>query len=276
MHRAQPIASAVCDDKWRDKSYELHRQRLRAIKPAVDNRTPPVYPHLYQKLKKAQMEEERCRAIERDNQRLVRHMTEIMQRPHGTAPAFRAPSAPPAGRSLNQCRRRQELARITQENQALLKRLQTRPPVYNHLMWEQERERNEVLCERICRFPYRLNAPADALEEFEDGLAAYLTQARTATVAARPVQPGTLPPLTSTGRATTGDSPVTPATLTIPAPPPLAPIPVARASPTAPSVPSPSSSPRHSLDASRASASSSGAASLQAADDDPDAADPDG
>lgn len=129
---------------------------------------------------------ERCRAIERDNQRLVRHMTEIMQRPHGTAPAFRAPpqdspynqvtpceavklsdsggtgwllsssvsvpsplhlpplvvmcggegcaahrgptrggqgmevpahSAPPPGRSLNQCRRRQELARITQENQ---------------------------------------------------------------------------------------------------------------------------------------------------------------
>lgn len=53
----RPALSAVCDDKWRDKSYELHRQRLRAIKPAVDNRTPPVYPHLYQKLKKAQMEE---------------------------------------------------------------------------------------------------------------------------------------------------------------------------------------------------------------------------
>ena len=51
--------------------------------------------------------------------------------------------------------------RRPQENQKLLKRIQQRQPTYNHLEWEQERERNEHLCERICRYPYRPRYTAD-------------------------------------------------------------------------------------------------------------------
>eukprot|EP01001_Neometanema_parovale_P009304 NODE_5548_length_934_cov_101.918619_g5325_i0.p1 GENE.NODE_5548_length_934_cov_101.918619_g5325_i0~~NODE_5548_length_934_cov_101.918619_g5325_i0.p1 ORF type:complete len:251 (+),score=63.17 NODE_5548_length_934_cov_101.918619_g5325_i0:82-753(+) len=149
MHRAPPVSSKVCSDKWQERSYRIHRQKLQKIRPSIDNQAPQMYPHLYQKLKKAQMEEERCSEIERDNRTLVRRMTEIMQR---SAIDTRNQVE---YKSLNKDARRRELVRITQENQALLRRIQGRQPTYSHLEWEQDRERNEHLCERICRYPYR-------------------------------------------------------------------------------------------------------------------------
>ena len=150
MHRAQPVASAVCADRVNQRNYQAHRQKLAGIKAGVDHNAPKMYPHLYQKLKKAQLEEERCSDIERDNRTLVKRMTEIMQRSG-------IDSVKPASMvaSLNGVRRKQELSRITQENHSLMRRIQERQPTYSHLQWEQDRERNEQLCERICKYPYR-------------------------------------------------------------------------------------------------------------------------
>lgn len=148
--RGQPVASQLCADRVNNRNYNLHRQKLANMKSAVDNRPPPMYPHLYQKLKKAQLEEERCSEIERDNRTLVKRMTEIMRRGgiDNEAPSHDV-------NSLNKVKRRQELARVTQENHSLLKRIQEQQPTYNHLQWEQDRERSEQLCDRLCRYPYR-------------------------------------------------------------------------------------------------------------------------
>ena len=162
------MASQICADRANQRNYTMHRQKLASIKSAVDNRPPHMYPHLYQKLKKAQLEEERCGEIERDNRTLVKRMTEIMQRGG-------IDNSPPPSKaaSLNKVKRRQDLARITAENHALLKRIQERPPTYNHLEWEQDRERSEQLCDRICRYPYRpagsKGRGGSALPAIEDG-----------------------------------------------------------------------------------------------------------
>jgi hypothetical protein len=150
MHRAQVVGNQRCVDRVHEREFQQHKTRLRSVKPSIDNNPPKVYPHLYQKLKKAQVEEDRCAEIERNNRTLVKRMTTIMQR--SGIDDGRPANAPP---SLNTVRRRQEMARITKENYSLLKRIQERPPTYNHLQWEQDRERNERLCERICRHPYR-------------------------------------------------------------------------------------------------------------------------
>jgi hypothetical protein len=160
--RAQPVSSQVCADRVAARNYTLHRQKLAAIKPHVDVIAPKMYPHLYQKLKKAQLEEERCSDIERDNRTLVKRMTEIMQRSGIDSHSPKRPLS--MGASLNHVRRKQELARITRENHALMKRIQERSPTYNHLAWEQDRERNEQLCERICRYPYRPQAAVGGSE----------------------------------------------------------------------------------------------------------------
>jgi len=149
MHRAPLVANRICDEKWQDRNFKIHRHKLMNIRPSVDNKQPPMYTHLYQKLKKAQMEEERCTQIERDNRTLVRRMTDIMQR---SAIDTRNDAR---FISLNKSSRRRNLMKVTNENQSLLKRIQQRQPTYNHLKWEQDRERNEQMCERICRYPYR-------------------------------------------------------------------------------------------------------------------------
>lgn len=150
MHRAQVVGNQRCIDRVHEREFRQHQQRLRSVKPSVDNSAPTVRPHLYQKLKKAQQEEDRCSEIERQNRILVRRMTTIMSR---SGVDDKPPSSAPP--SLNQVRRKQEMARITKENYALLKRIQERPPSYSHLQWEQDRERNEKLAERICHYPYK-------------------------------------------------------------------------------------------------------------------------
>ncbi|KAJ9464284.1 hypothetical protein DIPPA_07349 [Diplonema papillatum] len=163
MYREERQASRVCSKRVQERAYSLHRRKLAGIRPSIDNKTPTMYPHLYQKLKKAQREEELCSEIERDNRTLVKRMTEIMQRPGiDTHNALQA-------KSLNRESRKRELLRITQENQKLLRRIQSRQPTYNHLLWEQERERSETLCERICRYPYRPRAAPERDMYYYDG-----------------------------------------------------------------------------------------------------------
>jgi hypothetical protein len=162
MHRAQAVSSQRCTDKVNSRNYETHRSRLSTIKSSIDMEAPKMYPHLYQKLKKAQTEEERCATIERDNRTLVKRMTSITHRDSGNENPHGMVS------SLNTVRRKQELERITRENHSLLKRIQERQPTYNHLQWEQDRDRNEQLCERICKFPYRPNGTAAPLDTSDE------------------------------------------------------------------------------------------------------------
>lgn len=151
------VGSQICAERVSKRNYDQHRARLASIKAHVDNQPPPMYPHLYQKLKKAQLEEERCSDIERDNRTLVKRMTGIMQRSgidsHAANSSHNSNMA-----SLNQVKRKQELAKITRENHALMKRIQESQPTYSHLQWEQDRERNEQMCERLCKYPYRPGA----------------------------------------------------------------------------------------------------------------------
>jgi hypothetical protein len=56
------------------------------------------------------------------------------------------------GHSLNRDRRRRELARITEENLGILKRIQAVQPVYSAEKWEEERLFQEQLVEAICEY----------------------------------------------------------------------------------------------------------------------------
>jgi hypothetical protein len=158
-HTYATIASygMLYQDKSNARNYEKHRERVSTMKPGIDMSPPKVFPHLYQKLKKAQLEEERCSRIERDNRTLVTRMHTIMQRSgiDDSKPMTKPPSQ-------GTVRRRMEMARITKENYALLKRIQERPPTYNHLEWEHDWERNVAMSQRLSRLPQRPTRSATA------------------------------------------------------------------------------------------------------------------
>merc|ERR1719356_853606 len=133
MFRAIPVGNKLCAERTRQKNLELHRQRIKAMKPQVDTSEPNVVhlDHLRTNLKREQLLEERYFEIDRENKILLQKMSDIMK--HTTYGGERARSGPP---SLNRDLRKMELMRITQENQAILKRIQKAQPIYNHVEWE--------------------------------------------------------------------------------------------------------------------------------------------
>jgi hypothetical protein len=80
MYKSQPEVNRLLADKWHDYTRRIHLDRLRRMKPDIDNREPPKQVHLRQNLKRAQQLLERSSQIERDNRKLLLKMSAIMQR----------------------------------------------------------------------------------------------------------------------------------------------------------------------------------------------------
>lgn len=98
MHRAIPQGSKLLSKKWAQQEQEIHKKKLRDIRPTVEIREPPKFKHLKKKLKKTQMLEgkgegdggptrkepeayqvaDRYTEIERENRILLEKMTNIM------------------------------------------------------------------------------------------------------------------------------------------------------------------------------------------------------
>ena len=158
MHRAIPVSNRFLSKKWEEHNQEVHLEKLRSMKPTVDANSPPVFSHTIKKAKREQLLEERYTEIERENRLLLEKMSSIMSgRPARTRSVKK--------RSLNQESRRRELVKISQENQALLRRLQERQPSYNIQKFEGDRKRTERLLQNICEFPYQLGVKTVGLEE---------------------------------------------------------------------------------------------------------------
>lgn len=99
----------------------IHRRKLREVQSAVrTHQSKPYQPSISMRnAKKDAMLERRYTEIERENRILLEKMSNIMQNPK---PALYNPSNPQKA-SLNRGRRKNDLMKITVENQAILKRL---------------------------------------------------------------------------------------------------------------------------------------------------------
>jgi E3 ubiquitin-protein ligase TRIP12 len=150
MYRSIPVGNKLCAERNRQRSQELHKQRLKAMRPQVDTSEPTVtqLDHLRNNLKREQLLEERYFEIDRENKILLQKMSDIMR--NSSYASDRAKSGPP---SLNRDLRKTELMRITQENQAILKRIQKAQPIYNHVEWEDSYRRSATYLKNKCEYP---------------------------------------------------------------------------------------------------------------------------
>lgn len=152
MHRAyQPITPAnnkLLKKRWDMSRYDTHRRKVFSAKAVIDNKPPQTYMHLHLKLKKLQVEEERLATIERDNRILLEKMSFVM-RTRGRVDNRNDYEH----KSLNKTKRQRELLRVTHENQAILKRISSKEPHYNHLQWEDDWQINEGYMDNISKYP---------------------------------------------------------------------------------------------------------------------------
>ncbi|XP_046853606.1 uncharacterized protein CFAP97D2-like [Xenia sp. Carnegie-2017] len=154
MHRAyQPITPAnnmLLKKRWDNSRYNAHRYKVIHSLPVIDNKPPETYIHLHINLKKMQKQEERSALINKENRLLLEKMSSIM-RTKGSVDHNNNYQL----RSLNKTKRQRELLRLTHENQAILKRLTSKEPHYNHLQWEEEWQMNKIYMNNICKYPRR-------------------------------------------------------------------------------------------------------------------------
>lgn len=140
-------------DRVRKRDHEMHRQRISQMRPQIDTTVPSVYhlDHLRNNLKREQILEERYFEIDRENKILLQKMSDIMKT---AGSSERGKSGPP---SLNRDGRKNELMRITQENQAILKRIQQAQPVYNHVAWEDSYKKSANYLKNSAEYPIVLS-----------------------------------------------------------------------------------------------------------------------
>ena len=149
MHRAIPVSNKILSKKWEENNQRIHTEKLKNMQSRVKSSKPTKLKHLKFKAKKEQMLEERFTEIERENRILLEKMSSIMNKKKKEGKDAEV-------KSLNKNSRKEEMRRITMENQALLKRLQERTPCYNTHQWDEDRRKTEKRLQNMCEFPYLL------------------------------------------------------------------------------------------------------------------------
>mmetsp|Transcript_28278 Transcript_28278/g.74190 ORF Transcript_28278/g.74190 Transcript_28278/m.74190 type:complete len:208 (-) Transcript_28278:285-908(-) len=146
----QPTMSKIITRKYDDAKYNFHRKQIARAKPTIDTRAPECtkFQHMKVKLKKIQLEEERKSEIDRDNRLLLQKMSKIMQTSGGLDNQNDY-----IARSANRRTRQHELLKITQENQAILKRIQSRKPNLDTQALEYDFLSSRQHLAAISRFP---------------------------------------------------------------------------------------------------------------------------
>jgi len=133
-------SNRLCEAAILQRKADIHRERLRNIKPSIDTKDPrrPKSSNS----KGARLEEERNAQIMHENTILLDKLSKILTREKTAQvggerlPAVAAP--PAAGSGLHDIYRRQVREKIDRENQQLLKRLQYMKPSIDMLQFEQQ------------------------------------------------------------------------------------------------------------------------------------------
>eukprot|EP00439_Symbiodinium_sp_Y106_P072334 s1091_g13.t1 len=160
------VANKACAARVRKREQEMLKSRIKNVKPQIDTRPPDsmALDHVRNNLKQEQLLEERYHAIDRDNRILLQKMSDIMKTP-SVKSGLGAQSSP----AINtRDARKAELSRITQENLAILKRIQQAQPVSNHVEWDDSYRRTIERCkssaaQRARRFggmPFEFELPS--------------------------------------------------------------------------------------------------------------------
>jgi len=167
MYRSIPIGNKLCHKRNEERRFEAHREKLRTMKPTIDTTEPKAlrFDHIRNNLKREQMLEERYGEIDRENRILLQKMSDIMRNPSfslsgqmGNDPSKNPALTRGGPVSLNKDFRKKELLRITHENQKILNRIQKAQPMYNHVKWEEDHQKQQRLLRNCCEYPLVLRS----------------------------------------------------------------------------------------------------------------------
>jgi len=151
------FSSRSCAQKVWQKDHDAHRERLRRSRSAVDVAVPTTLgmDHLRRNLKGERLLEDRYMEIDRDNQAMLKKISDNLRRP----PAYDSKGIVKRQTSLNRTGRKKELLEITKENRRMLKAIQEVKPVYSVKRWDDSFQKSEVLLRNCSSHPILTRQP---------------------------------------------------------------------------------------------------------------------
>jgi hypothetical protein len=162
MDRGILVGNRLCAKRLEEAKHARHVEKLNKIRAGIDNKLPvsASFTHLRSNPKREQLMEDTYTEIDRANKVLLQRMSEIIKQPSemsciSTKKKF--------NRSLNHESRKKELQRITNENLAILKRIQDIQPAYDHVSWEHDYRRTREYMKNSCELPVVLGSSPSAL-----------------------------------------------------------------------------------------------------------------
>jgi len=156
--RELPQANRTVARRLLAQRQAAHEAAKAAARSTIPTEPPPSFDFLSQRSKRNQLFMERAAAIERDNLILLEKMRRVLAERQMPALA----SEPFAKDSLNRGARQAQMLAIMSENEALLRRIQMRRPVYEVAAFEKAHAAKESRLARIGRFPYVSDSVPDA------------------------------------------------------------------------------------------------------------------
>jgi len=151
MYKERVVASKACQKKWDENAKRIHAEKLKHIKPSIDNSPPQTQVHLENRRKRDQIVEDRLTTIEKHNLILLERMMTIMKRPSSLDNNNTRSKSP--SKSLNREAKKRELEKINAENQIILKKLTKAKAYYDHNDWDTFQKNQELYLKNICEYP---------------------------------------------------------------------------------------------------------------------------
>ena len=154
MNGSRPVlafSSRIIKSKQDQHQMALHRQRMRRIKPSVDNARPrSMRGSRRVNRKKEQMDRDRAMEIEAQNHLLI---SRILDESHADRKLRRAVYGEPRRnvRSLNTTTRRKELERINKANKVMLSRIISTESTMRRDVWESDAEHHDKMLAQLAQ-----------------------------------------------------------------------------------------------------------------------------
>ncbi|KAI8998392.1 hypothetical protein BC832DRAFT_565661 [Gaertneriomyces semiglobifer] len=151
----RPVTSLVLAKRWDDTAKKRHQDKIKSMRPAIDNKPPKRYSHLDHRAKAERAAQERAQQIQVENTSLLNRMARQLKVPKGFSNVdsqmrikehIKKPH--PSAR-----RKRDEQIHIQDANAWLLERITQRRPHYSRNEWMEERRKNLIYLANHTRYP---------------------------------------------------------------------------------------------------------------------------
>lgn len=131
MYRAPPEFNRICIRAARERAYRQHMDALKRVKPSIDTRQPLCPNTIGKNYKRYEIEKQRNLAIRKNNIKLVNNLDKIIREEH-------YPSYPPQRPyTLQGKAQKEQMLRISKENEKIIHAVQSSRPILNRMEWQQ-------------------------------------------------------------------------------------------------------------------------------------------